>query len=152
MRHALGGKWEELPNLPEVTFMHALLLANSSRILFWGYGPRADQARIWDQATGLYAQPANQPQMLTADENIWSGAHAYLDDASREPFYCLEDFIPPKRLRLQATRSARILVRSNQQQLLACNRPAHKPLLPNESNVGRCVGYLRFSVRTPRPA
>ena len=72
--NALGGQWEELPNLPEVTFMHALLLANSSRILFWGYGPDAvHQPRIWDQATGLYAQPANQPQMLSADENIWSG-------------------------------------------------------------------------------
>jgi FtsP/CotA-like multicopper oxidase with cupredoxin domain len=80
--NALGGKWEELPNLPEVTFMHALLLANSSRILFWGYGPRADQTRIWDQATGLYTQPANQPQTLSADENIWSGAHAYLNDAA----------------------------------------------------------------------
>ena len=42
--------------------MHAVLLANSSRILYWGYGPRADQSRLWDQATGLYTQPANQPQ------------------------------------------------------------------------------------------
>jgi plastocyanin len=79
---AMGGEWEELPNLPQITFMHAVLLANSSRVLFWGYGPMADQSRIWDQATGLYTVPANQPQAVTPDENIWSGAHAHLNDAN----------------------------------------------------------------------
>jgi plastocyanin len=78
---AVGGQWETLPNLPEITFMHAVLLANSSRILFWGYGQRADQSRLWDQATGLYTQPANQPIAIAADENLWSGAHAHLNDA-----------------------------------------------------------------------
>ena len=78
---ASGGKWDELPNLPEITFMHAVLLANSNRVLFWGYGPMADQSRIWDQGTGLYTVPANQPQALTPDEDIWSGAHAQLNDA-----------------------------------------------------------------------
>jgi len=78
---AIGGRWEELPGLPGVTFMHAVLQPNSSRLLFWGYGPRADQARLWDQTTGLYTVPANQPQSLAADENIWSGSHAHLDDA-----------------------------------------------------------------------
>jgi hypothetical protein len=52
--NAVGGRWEELPGLPEITFMHAVLLPNSSRLLFWGYGQRADQSRLWDQATGLY--------------------------------------------------------------------------------------------------
>jgi plastocyanin len=80
--NAVGGHWEELPGLPEVTFMHAVLLPNSSRILFWGYGPRADQARLWDQTTGLYTHPVTQPQSVAADENIWSGAHAHLNDAS----------------------------------------------------------------------
>lgn len=79
---AVGGGWEELPGLPEVTFMHAVLLANSSRVLYWGYGQRADQARLWDQTTGLYTQPANQPIAIAADENIWSGAHAQLNDAA----------------------------------------------------------------------
>lgn len=79
---ASGGRWEELPGLPQITFMHAVLLANSTRILFWGYGPAADQSRVWDQATGLYTQPANQPQAVTPDENIWSGAHAQLNDAA----------------------------------------------------------------------
>jgi Galactose oxidase-like, Early set domain len=78
---AVGGQWEELPNLPEITFMHAALLANSSRILFWGYGQRADQSRLWDQATGLYTQPVNQPIAIAPDENLWSGAHAQLNDA-----------------------------------------------------------------------
>lgn len=81
-QNAMGGQWEVLPGLPQITFMHAVLLANSSRILFWGYGPRADQSRLWDQATGLYTTPANQPQAVTADENIWSGAHAHLNDAA----------------------------------------------------------------------
>ena len=80
--NAVGGRWEELPGLPEVTFMHAVLLANSSRILFWGYGQRADQSRLWDQSTGLYTHPANQPIAIAADENIWSGAHAHLNDAA----------------------------------------------------------------------
>jgi FtsP/CotA-like multicopper oxidase with cupredoxin domain len=79
---AVAGRWEELPGLPEVTFMHAVLLPNSTRILFWGYGPRPDQARLWDQAAGAYTQPANQPQSLAADQNIWSGAHAHLSDAA----------------------------------------------------------------------
>lgn len=79
--NAVGGRWEELPGLPEITFMHAVLLPNSQRILYWGYGPRADQARLWDQATGLYTSPLNQPQAVHADQNIWSGAHAHLNDA-----------------------------------------------------------------------
>ncbi len=80
--NSMGGKWEELPGLPQITMMHALLLANSSRILYWGYGPDLNQARLWDQATGLYTAPANQPAALSPDQNIWSGAHAYLNDAA----------------------------------------------------------------------
>lgn len=79
--NSVGGRWEELPGLPQITFMHAVLLANSSRVLFWGYGQRADQSRLWDQATGLYTLPSNQPITIASDENIWSGAHAHLDDA-----------------------------------------------------------------------
>jgi plastocyanin len=75
---SMVGKWEEVPGLPEVTMTHAMLLANSQRVLFWGYGPRADHSRIWDQATGLYSQPSPQPQAVTPDENVWSGAHAHL--------------------------------------------------------------------------
>jgi len=80
--NAVGGQWNELPGLPEITFMHAVLLPNSNRILYWGYGQRADQSRLWDQATGLYSAPANQPIAIHADENIWSGAHAHLADAA----------------------------------------------------------------------
>jgi FtsP/CotA-like multicopper oxidase with cupredoxin domain len=80
--NATGGRWDEIPGLPQVTMMHAVLLARSNRVLFWGYGPRVDQSRIWDQSTGAYTQPLNQPQGLTADENIWSGSHAYVNDAA----------------------------------------------------------------------
>ena len=78
----LGGQWEILPGLPEITFMHAVLLANSSRILYWGYGQRVDQTRLWDQTTGLYTSPVNQPFAIAPDENIWSGAHAHLNDVN----------------------------------------------------------------------
>ncbi len=80
--NATGGKWEELPGVPGVTFMHAVLLPNTTSVLFWGYGPRPDQSRVWDQATGLYSPPANQPSDISPDENIWSCAHAHLNDAA----------------------------------------------------------------------
>jgi FtsP/CotA-like multicopper oxidase with cupredoxin domain len=76
------GRWEELPGLPGITFMHAVLLPKTSRLLFWGYGPRADQSRLWDQATGAYTQPPNQPASQRPDQNLWSGAHAHLPDAA----------------------------------------------------------------------
>ena len=77
--NAMGGKWEELPGLPDITFMHAALLPNSNRLLFWGYGPRVDQARLWDQGTGLYTAPTNQPSDISPDQDIWSDAHAFLN-------------------------------------------------------------------------
>lgn len=88
--NAVGGRWEELPGLPEKTFMHAVLLPKSSRILYWGYDSpsNVDQTRLWDQTTGLYTQPANQPQSLAADENLWSGAHAHLNDAAGTVLVC----------------------------------------------------------------
>jgi plastocyanin len=79
---AVTGQWQELRGLPGITFMHAVLLPHTNRILFWGHGPRADQTRIWDQHTGAYTSPANQPQAVTPDQNIWSGAHAHLADAA----------------------------------------------------------------------
>jgi hypothetical protein len=80
--NSMGGKWEELPNLPGVTFMHAVLLANTKRVLFWGYGPQADQSRLWDQTTGLYTQPVPQPAAVKPDQHLWSGAHACLSDGT----------------------------------------------------------------------
>jgi plastocyanin len=80
--NAMGGKWEELPGLPGITFMHAVLLPNTTRLLFWGYGPQPDQSRLWDQATGLYTSPANQPADVSPDQDLWSGAHAFLDAAT----------------------------------------------------------------------
>lgn len=79
----VAGRWDELPGLPEITFMHAVLLPNSTRILYWGYDrPAGDQSRLWDQASGLYAAPANQPPEVAPDQNIWSGAHAHINDAT----------------------------------------------------------------------
>jgi FtsP/CotA-like multicopper oxidase with cupredoxin domain len=84
--NATGGRWEELSGLPGITFMHAVLLANTRQVLFWGYGPPAlagvQQSRLWDQATGLYTSPAPQPDALTPDENLWSSGHAYLSDGT----------------------------------------------------------------------
>ena len=76
------GRWEELPGLPGIAFMHAVLLPKTSRLLFWGYGPRVDQFRLWDQAQGAYTPPPNQPASQRPDQNLWSGAHAHLADAA----------------------------------------------------------------------
>jgi plastocyanin len=80
--NSMGGTWEELPGLPGITFMHAVLLPNTARLLFWGYGPMPDQSRLWDQATGLYTAPMNQPADVSPDQDIWSGAHAFLNSAT----------------------------------------------------------------------
>jgi hypothetical protein len=80
--NAASGKIEELPGIPGVIFMHAVHLANTKRVLFWGEGPRPDQTRIWDQETGLYTTPANQPADISPNQNLWSGSHAYLNDAA----------------------------------------------------------------------
>lgn len=77
-----NGVWEELPEAPGVTFMHAVLLPNTTSVLFWGYGPRAEQTRLWDQATGDYSFPPTQPAAISPDQNLWSGAHAYLNETA----------------------------------------------------------------------
>jgi plastocyanin len=82
------GKWEEVVGNPEVCMMHAALLPNTNKVLFWGYGDaRDDISRLWDYSTpaGSYASPANQPFNVTAPvsnrplANLWSAEHAFLD-------------------------------------------------------------------------
>jgi plastocyanin len=83
------GQWEEVPGTPGgVTMMHAVLLPNTNRVLYWGYGPypnqnrpNQDQSRVWDQTTG-YLRPANQPRDESPDQNIWSGSHAFKSDGT----------------------------------------------------------------------
>ena len=84
------GEWEEVAGLPEVTFMHAALLPNTTKVLFWGYGDtRFDISRVWDYSTpaGAYALPMNQPNDVSSSpgdqglQNIWSAEHAFLDNA-----------------------------------------------------------------------
>jgi hypothetical protein len=82
-----GGRWEEVVGVPEVLMMHAVLLPDTQRVLFWGR-TRADQSRIWDYSTpaGSYMLPANQPADDAAlDENtsnMWSAEHTILDTAA----------------------------------------------------------------------
>ncbi|MCM3903659.1 MAG: DUF1929 domain-containing protein [Pyrinomonadaceae bacterium] len=80
--NAANGKVEEVANQPPIIFMHAVLLPNTAQVLFWGEGPRPDQTRLWDQDTGLYSAPPNQPADISPDQNIWSGAQGYLNDAA----------------------------------------------------------------------
>lgn len=79
------GEWEELTLDPEVTFMHACLLPNTDKVLYWGY-TRADQSRLFDPAGPTVTAPANQPADLPGmDANLsdlWSSEHALLDDAN----------------------------------------------------------------------
>ncbi len=82
------GKWEEVDGAPLVTMMHAALLPNTRRLVYWGYH-RVDQSRLWDYSTavGAYSAPTNQPADVAPappDElfcNLHSAGHAYLDNA-----------------------------------------------------------------------
>lgn len=82
------GRWEEVTGAPEVTMMHAALLPNTNKVLFWGYH-RLDQSRLWDYSTpaGAYSAPANQPSNVAPgvpDElynNLHSAGHAHCDNA-----------------------------------------------------------------------
>ena len=80
-----AGRWEEVPGNPEVTFMHACLLPETTQVLYWGY-TRADQSRLWDYgAAPGYSAPPNQPADLAPTppdpnwSNLWSAEHAFLD-------------------------------------------------------------------------
>jgi plastocyanin len=84
------GKWEEVSGIPEVTMMHATLLPQTLKVLYWGYGDtRDDLSRLWDYTTpgGVLSSPANQPFDVTNPvhnrplANIWSAEHAYIDEA-----------------------------------------------------------------------
>ena len=87
--HSLDcGKWEEVAGGPAVCMMHACLLPNTEKVLFWGYGDtRDDISRIWDYSTpaGSFSAPANQPFDVTSPvhdrplANLWSAEHTFLD-------------------------------------------------------------------------
>jgi len=86
-----GGKWEVVLDRPTVTMMHAALLAQTDKVLFWGYGdpgiPRSgfpNTTQLWDPASG-YTLPSNQPASFNPPgnptfSNLHSAGHAYLDD------------------------------------------------------------------------
>ncbi len=96
------GRWEEVPGSPGVTLMHSTLLAQTDKVLFWGYGNPFDPAtaarsrfpnttRLWDPVSG-YTLPNNQPATFNPPpppspfgpnptfSNLHSAGHAYLDD------------------------------------------------------------------------
>jgi FtsP/CotA-like multicopper oxidase with cupredoxin domain len=86
----LCGEWKLVPGSPEVCMMHAALVPEESKVMFFGYGDtRDDLSRVWDYAAdpGAYALPGNQPFDVTQPvhsrplANIWSAEHAYLADA-----------------------------------------------------------------------
>ena len=78
------GEWEELALDPEVTFMHACLLPNTDKVLYWGY-TRADQSRLFDPTGPTVSPPTNQPASLPGmdvdESDLWSAEHAFLDNA-----------------------------------------------------------------------
>ena len=74
------GTVELLPIAAEKVFMHAALLPNTDKVLYWGKNEDNKQSRIFDADTGLVSQSANQP----SDEDpvnwdLWSAGHAFLD-------------------------------------------------------------------------
>lgn len=87
----LCGEWVPVPGSPEVCFMHACLLPNSNKVLYFGYGDeRDDLSRLFDYAAdpGTFSSPANQPFDVTIPvhdrplANIWSAEHEFLDNAA----------------------------------------------------------------------
>ena len=83
-----GGKWEEVPGRPSVTMMHSALLAQTDKVLFWGYGDAGflpNTTRLWDPV-GAYTLPSNQPVAFAPVgdpnfSNLHSAGHANLNDA-----------------------------------------------------------------------
>ncbi len=74
------GTIELLPVAAEKVFMHAALLPNTDKVLYWGKNEDDRQTRIFDVETGLVSQPANQPSDEDpANWDLWSAGHAFLD-------------------------------------------------------------------------
>ena len=74
------GTIELLPVAAEKVFMHAALLPNTDKVLYWGKNEDDRQTRIFDADTGLVSQPANQPSDEDpANWDLWSAGHAFLD-------------------------------------------------------------------------
>jgi hypothetical protein len=87
------GTVEDVPGQPPVTMMHAALIPNTDKVLFWGYHTPIGQSRIWDPAGGPgleyvpptvqlasvapLSPPAPVPELSS---NMHSAGHAYLDD------------------------------------------------------------------------
>ncbi len=74
------GTVDLLPVAAEKVFMHAALLPNTDKVLYWGKNEDDQQTRIFDADTELVSVPANQP----SDEDpvnwdLWSAGHAFLD-------------------------------------------------------------------------
>lgn len=85
----LCGEWKLVPGSPEVTMMHACLLPNTLKLLYFGYGDlRDDLSRVFDHTAdpGAFSSPGNQPFDVTVPvhdrglANIWSAEHDFLAD------------------------------------------------------------------------
>lgn len=71
----------------DVMMMHACLLPGTERVLFWGeMNNEFKQSQIYDAATDSFLDAANRPADLPGENmntsNLWSAAHAFLDDAN----------------------------------------------------------------------
>jgi len=84
------GEWKVVSGATDVCMMHAALLPNTQRVLYFGYGDtRDDLSRVWDYstATGSLGAPPNQPFDVTVPvhdrplANIWSAEHNFINDA-----------------------------------------------------------------------
>ena len=77
------GRWEELPGLPGITFMHAVLLPEDLGASSSGATARSrTRPACGTRPPASYTVPANQPADVRPDQNLWSGAHAHLADAA----------------------------------------------------------------------
>ncbi|MCX2745433.1 DUF1929 domain-containing protein [Mangrovivirga sp. M17] len=83
-----GGTWEDVPGDPRVAMMHACLLPQSSKLLYFGYETRYsplehEYSWLWDPNAG-YHMTANQVDDITpggyTQWSLWSGEHTFLND------------------------------------------------------------------------
>lgn len=76
------GTLEELAVDPVKVFMHAALLPNTNKVLYWGKDEDDQQTRIFDADSESVSAPANQPSAFEATEwDLWSAGHAFLNTA-----------------------------------------------------------------------
>ena len=129
------GRWEELPGLPGVTCMHAVLLPTSSRVLFWGYGPRPTRPACGTRRPGsTRCRPTSRP---TTGPTRTSGRARTRTSPSRRHVVVHGGCGAPRTRRSRPTRSGARSSSTPPRTRGRRRRHARRPLLPDHELDGR---------------